>query len=93
MIQMAKSNEYLNSIDPEEQRWGRKYPRFLGVAECARLIRARKAKGTWADIIVNELAENAAGCLDELIELFHTDPNDDVRLYVMMALDIARIPF
>jgi hypothetical protein len=89
---MSKSNKYLKSIDPEERRWGRKYPRFPGVAEYARLIRARKAKGTWADIISHELAENATACLDEMIEVYRTGASDDVRLYLMMALDIARVP-
>jgi len=38
------------------------------------------------------MAENAATCLPELIEAFRTDSSDAVRLYVMMALDIARAP-
>jgi hypothetical protein len=87
---MGKRNRYRDHIDPEYQRWGRKYPRFPGVAECARLIQAGKARGSWADIIVYELAENAAYCLPELIETFRKDPA--FRLYVMMVLDIARVP-
>jgi HEAT repeats len=62
------------------------------VAECARLIRDGKARGTWADIIAYEFAENASECLVELIDTFRTDPNESVRQYVMMALDIARLP-
>lgn len=89
---MGKRNRYRDHIDPEHQRWGRAYPRFPGVAECARLIRDGKARGTWADIIAYELAEHAALCLPELIQTFRTDPNKDVQLYVMMALDIARLP-
>jgi hypothetical protein len=89
---MGKRNRYRDHIDPEYQRWGRRYPRFPGVAECASLIRAGKARGTWADIIAFELAENAGTCLAELIETFQNDPGGDVRLYVMMALDIARAP-
>lgn len=89
---MGKRNAYRDHIDPQHQRWARTYPRFPGVAECARLIRTGKARGTWADIIAHELAQNAAECLPELIETFRTDPSDNVRLYVMMALDIARLP-
>jgi hypothetical protein len=89
---MAKRIRYRDHIDPEYRRWGRTYPRFPGVAECARLIRTRKARGAWADIIVSELAEHASLCLTELIETFANDPSDDVRLYVMMALDTARLP-
>jgi len=89
---MGKRKRYRDHTDPEYQRWGREYPRFPGVAECARLIRTGKARGAWADIIAHELAENAALCLPELIETFRTDSSEDVRLYVMMALDIARVP-
>lgn len=89
---MGKRNRYRDHIDPEHQRWGRAYPRFPGVAECARLIRDDKARGSWADIIAQELAENASECLAELIETFRTDPSESVRLYVMMALDIALLP-
>ncbi len=89
---MGKRSQYRDHIDPEVRRWGRKYPRFPGVAECARLIRARKAKGTWADIIAGELAQNASLCLPELIDTFHTDSNEAVRLYVMMALETAKLP-
>jgi hypothetical protein len=88
---MGKRNRYWDHIDPEYQRWGRKYPRFPGVIECVRLIRSGEARGSWADIIAHELAENAAPCLKGLIETFRTEPSQDVRLYVMMALEIARL--
>lgn len=86
------SSPYRDHIDPEYRRWGEAYPRFPGVAECARLIRSRKAKGAWADIIVHELAANAADCLPELIAAYREGSSDDVLTYVMMALDIARLP-
>jgi hypothetical protein len=79
-------------VDPEYQRWKRKYPRFPGVAELMRLIRTRKAKGSWADIIVNEMADHAKECMADLLETFRTDESEEVRLYIMMALDIARPP-
>jgi hypothetical protein len=85
---MAKSDY---PPDPEYLRWRRKYPRFPGVDECARLIRAGKASGAWADIIAGELADNAADSLPALIAAFRDDPSGDVRLYVMMALEIARL--
>jgi len=89
---MGKRNRYRDHIDPEQQRWGQTYTRFPGVAECARLIRDGKARGSWADIIAHELAENAGECLTELVETFRTDSSESVRLYVMMALEIARLP-
>lgn len=89
---MGKRNRYRDHIDPEHRRWGLRYPRFPGVGECVRLINDGKARGTWADIIASELAENAADCLPELFEAFRSDATGNVRLYVMMALDIARVP-
>jgi hypothetical protein len=89
---MGKRTRHRDHIDPEQRRWTRKYPRFPGVEECARLIRAGKARGTWADIIASELAEHAASCLSDLIEAFRTGSSEDVGLYVMMALESARLP-
>ena len=89
---MGKRDRYRDHIDPDYRRWGRRYPHFPGVAECARLVRDGKAAGSWADIIVHELAENAAECFTELVETFRTDSCETVRLYVVMALDIARLP-
>ena len=86
---MAKFSDYRHHRDPEYRRWHRKYPRFPGIDECARLIRAGKAQGAWADILAYELAENANCCLPLLIDPFRNDSSDDVRLYVMMALEIA----
>ncbi len=89
---MVKRNRYRDHVDPEYRRWGRAYPLFPGVGECVRLIRDDKARDSWADIIAQELAENASECLAELIETFRTDPSEIVRLYVMMALDSALLP-
>jgi len=89
---MGKCNRFRDHIDPEYQRWGRTYPRFPGVAECVRLILARKATGVWADIIVDELAENAAECLDELTNALREDDTGHVAMHVMMALEIAELP-
>jgi hypothetical protein len=89
---VGKRHNYRDHIDPEYRRWGRKYPRFPGVAECVRLIRAGKARGSWADIIADEMARHASLHLPELIETFRTDSSDQVRLFVMMALEMARLP-
>lgn len=89
---MRSRRAYEDHVDPEYQRWGRQYPRFPGVAECARLIEAGKARGAWADIIVHQLAENAGTYLADLIEAFRSDSRGSVRHFVMIALDVARIP-
>jgi hypothetical protein len=89
---MSKRTRERDQQDPEYQRWKRKYPHFPGVAKCTRLIRAGKARRVWGDMIASELAENAGNCLAELIETFQTDASGEVRLYVMMALEDARLP-
>jgi hypothetical protein len=38
------------------------------------------------------LTENATHCLPALIEAFRTDTSEDVRRYVMMALESAKLP-
>jgi hypothetical protein len=89
---MGKRAQFQDHVDPEYRRWAKDYPRFPGVGECVRLICAHKAKGSWADIIAHELADNAVECSPELISAYRNATTDDVRLYVMMALDIARAP-
>jgi hypothetical protein len=89
---MGKRDRYRDDVDPETQRWGRRYRSFPGVAECVRLILAGKARGTWADIIVAELAENASKNLNETVNAFREHKSDDVGMYVLMALEIAALP-
>ena len=88
---MGKRNRYRDSLDPECQRWGRTYPRFPGVEECVRQIRAGKARGTWAEMIAFELANNAGDHLVDLTAAFRDNvgAGDDVA---MMALEIAELP-
>jgi hypothetical protein len=87
---MGKRNPSRDHPDPEYRRWARRYPRFPGVPECVRLIRDGQARRVWADIIAQELSAHAAECLPELVAAFRGDRVGDVRLYVMMALDLAR---
>ncbi len=85
-------NRHRRFVDPEQQRWDKRYRRFPGVAECARLIRAGKARGTWAEIIAHELADNAQDTLPELIAEFELSNGDDVALYILIALEFACLP-
>ena len=87
-----QSSPYRDHIDPEYRRRGEAIRGFPVLLNVARIIRSRKVKGAWADIITHELAANAAGCLPELIAAYREGLSDDVPTYVMMALDIARLP-
>src|SRR5262249_28069693 len=51
-----------------------------------------KARGVITEIIVFELAEYAASCLPDLIQAFRENPSGDVRMFVLMALEIALLP-
>ena len=55
------------------------------------MITKGKARGSIAELIVRDIADNAADCLPELIHAYRAG-DCDVPLYVMMALDIARPP-
>lgn len=89
---MAKRLRYHDHVDPDYQQWGRTYRSFPGVEECVRLILARKTKGSMADIIHHELAENAGEHLAEMIDSFNDHAPGDVALYMMMALETAALP-
>lgn len=89
---MGKRDRFHDAVDPELRRWGQLYRRFPGIEECARLIRAGKARGAWAEMIVFELSENAEDHLDEMIAAFREGDGDTVALYMMMALEYAAVP-
>jgi len=84
--------DYRRHADPEHRRWGRKYGRFPGVAECVRLLRLGNVHGTWVDIIAHELAVHAGDCLSEMIAAFRSEESEWVRLMVLMAIAEARLP-
>lgn len=54
-------------LDPEEQRWDRKYPRFPGVAKCVEFLHRTNVQSTWIDIICIELEKHAEKNSNELI--------------------------
>lgn len=54
-------------LDPEYDRWCRKYPHFPGVAKCVELLHSTNVRGLWIDIICDELLLNAHDHADELI--------------------------
>lgn len=89
---MGKRNRYRDHVDPAYQHWGQVYSTFPGVDECARLILDGKPTGAQADIIHQELAENAKQHVSEMIEAFYQHRSDAVGLYMLMALETAALP-
>lgn len=89
---MGELIDYRSHIDPEYRRWGRKYPRFPGVAECLRLLKVTNVRGAWRDIIAHELTTHAGECLSELVEVFQASEDEGVRLNILSAIAEARLP-
>ena len=89
---MSEVIDYRRHIDPEYRRWGRKYPKFPGVAECLRLLQTTNVRGTWRDIIAYELTTHAGECLSELVEVFQASDDEGVRLNILSAIAEARLP-
>jgi hypothetical protein len=87
---MMNAIDYRAHIDPEYRRWGRKYPRFPGVAECIRLLKAGNVRGAWLDIIHHELTTRAGECLSELTQAFPSE-DEAVKLSILHALEDARL--
>src|SRR5262245_6870941 len=88
---MPSAVDYRNHSDPEHSRWGRKYPRFPGVAECVRSRPSTKGRGAWVDIIFYELTVHASECLPELVVAFRSEKNEWVQRMVLMAITEARL--
>ena len=76
-------------VDPEEERWDRKYPRFPGVAKCVELLRSGNACGTWVDIICNELTKNARENVEELISATRVELERDSNVGRMLLHVVA----
>lgn len=79
-------------IDPEYERWKRKYPAFPGVAKCVELLRQTNVQGEWIDIICFELQDHATEDPAELIEAIRAPENKGVRLILLGVLENAAVP-
>ena len=79
-------------IDPEAERWRRKYPHFPGVQKCAELLRSPNVNGTWVDIICSELQDHAAENFSELASAIGAEENEQVRILLLAALAEAGLP-
>jgi hypothetical protein len=78
-------------VDPEEERWHRKYPRFPGVRRCVELLHRRAVRGTWVDIICYELRAHARETSRELLDAFRAEPDDRVRAILLAVIAEARL--
>jgi HEAT repeat protein len=79
------------TVDPEYERWKRKYPKFPGVAKCVDLLRSPNVHGSWVNIICAELQENASKIGKELVDAFRTETDIGVRRILLGVIAEAKI--
>lgn len=80
------------TVDPEEERWLKKYHHFPGVGECIRLLKRSNVNGTWVDIICEELTAHAGENAVELIAAVHSETEEGVKVLLLAALAEAGLP-
>jgi hypothetical protein len=74
-------------IDPEIERWEKKYPRFPGVQKCVELLGSSNVKGTWIEIICVELEVFSRKDPTELIDAIYASDDQRVRFILLNILE------
>ncbi len=74
-------------IDPEYERWKRKYPKFPGIDKCVELLRSPNVRGAWIDIVCSEIEQYSKKDPSELIEAVNTAENSEVRNILLGILE------
>ena len=74
-------------IDPDDERYRRKYPSFPGVAETVRLLKLGGTRGGYLDAVLADLREHAPQVLDEVVHA--VDTADDERIRVLLLGELA----
>ena len=77
IIGMSKKRR---ATDPEEQRWQRRFPRYPGLGTCVELLANRNVKGTWVDIICDEIGAHASEEAVALFEVTRREANLNSRV-------------
>ena len=73
-------------IDPEYQRYRRKYPRFPGVAETVRVLKLGGTRGGYLDVVLLDLREHASDVLTELTDAVDEESDQRVRALIIGEL-------
>ncbi len=79
-------------VDPEAERWHKKYPHFPGIQKCVELLRSPNINGTWVDIICLELQDHAAENFSELTATIGAEENERIKILLLAALAEAGLP-
>ncbi len=78
--------------DPEEVQFYKAYPEYPGLQTCLTLLRTRKAKRLWIDLICWEMWDHVADDVQETVAAFHDEPDEWVRIFLLGAVAEARCP-
>jgi hypothetical protein len=78
-------------IDPEVERYYRKFPKFPGLAKCVELLHSRNVRGSYLDTILYEIRIHAETYLNELIAHIRND-DSHVGTWLLAQLAEARLP-
>lgn len=70
-------------VDPEEERFRRKYPRFIGVQRSIELIRSPNVRGTFLECAIGELEDHVFEVFPELVAALSVEPDRRVRNIIL----------
>lgn len=78
-------------MDPEYQRYKRKFPAFPGVSTCVELLHKKNVRGSYLDALVADLEANAFDHSGELIAAFQAETDKRVKTLLLSALAQAQV--
>lgn len=81
-------------IDPEYERWYRKFPNYPGFQKCVELLGSSNVQGAWVDVICHELGQHAHEETDELLSLARSEigNNSWVGRILLQVIANAKLP-
>lgn len=74
-------------IDPDEERYRRKYPTFPGVKETVRLLKLGGTTGGYLEAVLWDLSEHAPQVLDDVT--LAVDQETDERVRTLLVAELA----
>ena len=83
---MPRRDRRAPTIDPEQQRYQRKYPRFPGVAEVVRLLKLGGTRGSYLDAVLWDLREHAPEVLDDVTNAVTEEVDERIRTLLVAEL-------
>lgn len=73
-------------IDPEEQRYKSRYPKFPGVQVTVSLLKSPNVQGGFLDAVCSDLQANASNVLPEIITAFTQEEEQRVQRILIATI-------